>query len=362
MCDKCIVGADEISKEDQSECQTIDVHIGVFFEGSGLNMVREYINSKSFSGDNPSDNGRNESLDGKYARQVKDLMKTQSILLAKRSLCTPEERERMETIDVELKENNDSMQNCNAYPHISPQMLCEIESEKGRDVGFTNVSLLYSLFTGEKLEGNNIIRRIYIEGAGTSDISVKGEIANIMGYRMSELSGMLGFGLGKGNTGVVALVSKAAMKVTEVVESLLREYRTDSDVVNFHFYLFGFSRGAACSRLFCHLLTRSIESTLKCEKEFGNYSAESLMKVNRKRWFLKEERLDFLEDYKSRNKITVEFVGLYDTVSSIGLLKKKGEFMEETAMSGLVEWHYNNVYDYGLAVDTDIKKVNPHCS
>jgi len=97
----------------------------------------------------------------------------------------------------------------NTAEDITPQMLCDIEQEKGRSNGFTNVSMMFTLFTGENLPEGERYAKIYIEGAGTTDDT---PVVNV-GYNPS------GFGLGRGTTGVTALVSKAAMKVNEYVSS-----------------------------------------------------------------------------------------------------------------------------------------------
>jgi len=322
---RSVIGGEKISKEEPKDRNIVrDVRIGVFFEGSGLNMANEvFYNTTSL----------------KLFRGKKRVL--------------PD--------------------NVNSVEDITPGMLCGIEQEEGRSEGFTNVSMMFTLFNGEQFE-EVPYKKIYIEGAGTTDDS---DVKYSVG----------GFASGDGKTGVTALVSKAVRNVTEYVCSLSD---ANSKETCLHFYIFGFSRGATCSRLFCHLLTRDKGSTLRCEEQFSKYGARNLVKGG---------RLEFLEEYKCNSKITVDFLGLYDTVASIGFLKRKdgstavdalgvaggllagglggalvggasgaliggsfGALAGGVAAEVLPEWHYDNVEKYGLYIDRKVKSVCHLCA
>lgn len=215
--------------------------------------------------------------------------------------------------------------------------------------GFSNIAILYSAYNPTPHETESKKYNIYIEGSGATDISEKEFLVPELLEKMN--TNGLGFGLGK--TGVVALVSKAVYYVNNYIESIKSTFNK-SDKVNIHFNVFGFSRGAACSRLFSYLVTRGVgESLGKREKEFADFYAKNLyFKLDEK----KDAKLHFLED-PNYNK-TVDFLGIYDTVVSIGFLLQKDGFVHRLAsgykITGLhadnyiANWHCNNVSEYGM--------------
>lgn len=157
-----------------------------------------------------------------------------------------------------------------------------------------------------------IVYKIYVEGSGANDMKEAWTGFSARG---------LGFGVSK--TGVVALVSKAV----SAVDSRLSFFKTCKKV-NLHFDVFGFSRGAACARLFSYLIKRGKTDILDREIEFAKYYCKHLYKeieVGSK----KMKKLCFLDDYsykssgnESKTK-EVCFLGIFDTVVSIGMLRRK---------------------------------------
>jgi len=263
-----IVGADTPQKEEPLLKQWVsDVHIGVFFDGTSNNMV-----------------------DGVY-----DGSKLPFRLSKQRK------------------------------PHfvsdITSTTLCDKEKEKGIAGGFSNVAILYTLFANKHPEGNDLFKRVYVEGAGATDSTN----SSFLKYNVN------GLAFGKGVTGVVALVSKAIKEVMKYV-SIVSDI--DPKETNLHFYVFGFSRGSACARLFCHLLTREKNCpTLNCEQDFNDKSYGIRTYVN------KDGRVEFLEEYKQNKKVTVDFLGIYDTVVSIGCLQRKdGSTTADTL--GIIQGYY----------------------
>ena len=192
--------------------------------------------------------------------------------------------------------------------------------------GYSNVAILHSQYKGVATKtldeatsrdsnGKILIYKIYVEGSGANDIN-----DNWTGWATNGL----GFGLGK--TGVVALVSKAVA----AVDARLAMFKGNTNV-EVHFDIFGFSRGSACARLFAYLVRRDKDERLvKREYEFSKYYCKNLFNN-------KEGKLDFLTEYvydgadkkceeKNRNGSKtkkVDFLGIYDTVVSIGLLRRK---------------------------------------
>jgi len=215
--------------------------------------------------------------------------------------------------------------------------------------GFSNIAVLYSLFNCGNLEteGDTTAKAIkfYIEGSGATGLS-----SNVK----SNVNG-LGFGLGL--TGVTALVSKGIRVVTDYVKGLESEI---DDSTKVHLYVFGFSRGATCARLFTHIVTRERDDSeiLKIrEKEFEDFIPK----------LMKKGRVKFLDDsIKKWKNISVEILGIYDTVASIGFLRQKDGWSDplrgpyEDMPNYINNWHYKNATQYGLYLCQDkgkLKKV-----
>lgn len=187
----------------------------------------------------------------------------------------------------------------------------DLKTDTLKDDGdYSNVAILHSVYQGlspcdrqREAENNDIyIYNIYVEGAGTGAINRDSFAQDAFNTR--------GSGFGQGATGVTALVGKAV----KMVKVRLKGF----DVTNaeVHFHISGFSRGATCARLFSHLIVRKNGDPLPCENEFSEY-------------FEKDRFLHFLDNLPLKSK-TVDFLGIFDTVSSIGLN------------------YDNNVTDYGL--------------
>lgn len=172
---------------------------------------------------------------------------------------------------------------------------------------YSNVAILYSLAKDFNLtlEENSedltsIGYTLYVEGSGANPVSGGNPI---------------GAGFGVGKTGVVALVSKAIRFVYDfLISNIPLNLR---GTVNIHFANFGFSRGSTCARLFTQLLVREEEDKLPREKEFKQYIGDRSTLYNSE-----EERVCFLDEFNSK-RITVDFLGIYDTVSSIGFLQRE---------------------------------------
>lgn len=199
--------------------------------------------------------------------------------------------------------------------------------------GYSNIAILHSFYQSmsqeqfDKCKANADVwvYNIYVEGAGTD-------------YDQSWFSNMSGKATGKGNAGVSHLVCKAVAMVRERLKAVKAVDRPKTEV---HFDVFGFSRGAACARLFSYLALRtSRKQRLNCEGEFENTLAKNYYKP--KEIFL--HFLDFLGGKDKLKQVTVDFLGLFDTVSSIGGLS--------------TDSYANNVSDYGLNSPTLDKVLN----
>ncbi len=306
---------DNVPKYCNEDNITYKIYFGVFFDGTSNNAIqakdaRRFRKKHSkFIGDTKFGNQRHtyevECLDQKDAKDI-DKQKDHEY--------TPKE-------DNCKKEDN-----------------CE-------KIGYSNISILHSKYTGginkKEIDDSNskiknIVYKIYVEGAGANDI--KGFINGLPAVG-------LGFGLGK--TGVVALVSKAIAAVHNQVNKF-----KDKKNIELHFDIFGFSRGAACARLFAYIVRRNQNDdkfeSLYRESEFAKYYCKEIFK---------EGKLGFLDDFKydqspDKGKKTIDFLGIYDTVASIGILRRKKKDGESNDFFNLGENSINPLR-IGFALNRD---------
>lgn len=186
------------------------------------------------------------------------------------------------------------------------------QKEGGKDdPKYSNVAILHSLYQAlsEEESGKDRdtcavkIYDIYIEGAGTdADYDWDGSVS------------------GEG----LSVVSKPVCKAVSMVRTRLDGYRGKEEDIELHFDVFGFGRGAACARLFSYLVVRDGNGILPCEGEFEDSIVSS---------YCESGTLHFLDklDFKS---ISVDFLGIFDTVSSVGAVSESS--------------YKDNVTEYGL--------------
>ncbi len=217
------------------------------------------------------------------------------------------------------------------------------EGQLNGSKGYSNIAILHSIYNGvnkDDYKGEYDIRifNIYVEGAGTNaehyepDTSVgirKNAPKFIKDKTIEKVTTWKGGVSGRGYSGVVNLVSKAV----EMVSLRLDDMHYEDNETEIHFDVFGFSRGATCARLFSFLIARKDDSgagELPCEKDFSN----SYISAKR----IKNNKLVFIDELVNKNikvgNITVDFLGIFDTVSSIGGIR--------------TESYENNTIDFGL--------------
>lgn len=343
-------GSKEPQKGEASLIQKIkDVHIAVFFDGTNNNAVQKaYYNDSLLNQIRKEKKGKkNPFKDSSTFKKVSELKAEISRLETYRNLLLYDNNMHgvdlsiLDDIDADINEKRKQLEEINVHPEFNVEDLAmDVEH-----FGYSNVALLYSLFDKETYNVPSIKKHFYIEGSGANDIGSEIKM-NING---------LGFGLGE--TGVTALVSKAVINVTRFIDSIKSTFDENTKL---KFYVFGFSRGSTCARLFTYLLTREKTEILsKREKEFSSFCSDPLFKNG---------RLNFLEDYKEKKgRVKVEFLGIYDTVASIGFLKQKDGYHDPLrAPYGAKpnykdNWHYRNVTEYGLFICKDKKKLANVC-
>lgn len=153
--------------------------------------------------------------------------------------------------------------------------------QKHQDVGSynnakSNVALLEANIL-EESEGFDHVVSIYTEGAGTEDY---------------EKDRMRGYAMGTGPTGITSKVEKGVGEAIEHIERKLSSQSGQFIIKEIAIDLVGFSRGAAAARYCIHYVMDSSQETL-AEK-------------------LEAKELDV-------DTVDINFVGLFDTVSSHGL-------------------------------------------
>lgn len=296
-----VVGAEEFRKQEKKENEDIGcykIYFGVFFDGTSNNMIQGSMARKIRSNHaSRGCSGMDKILKHGWIKDGRHKYENEML-----------EKEEEEQIENTIKKGSFK----EGYTNY-----------RGKDGGFSNIAILYSKYKGKKESDDTtdtkiIVYKIYVEGSGANDIKQ---------WNTGWAAKGLGFGVAK--TGVVALVSKAISAVLNQLEFIGDKYEGK---VELHFDVFGFSRGAACARLFAHMVRRDNNDILTREYEFSKYYC--------KKWFEKgkegKNRLSFLDKYeyvpnldcsndkKTGNKTkVVDFLGIFDTVVSIGMLRRK---------------------------------------
>lgn len=229
-----------------------------------------------------------------------------------------------------------------------------------KNLNISNPAILSSLFISREnnmsKESNDKYLHVYIEGSGANGFQAQNQLLDFA------INGkpVKGLGFGLGSTGVVAKVSKAIKYIGERIR--LEEKNPNTIIDYIHFYVFGFSRGSTCSRLLSYIIARSANDDktesiglLDKEKEFDKYLS---------RRYFKKGKVCFLEAYKG--KMSVDFLGIYDTVSAIGFLKEEDDKVNKLRTAFLYSpdfwdnFHRENVKAYGLFSPT-LPKVLSTC-
>ncbi len=291
------------SKKDETANVEIELHVGVFFDGTNNNA------------------NTNEFL---------DWFKFTSVV-----------------------EKNHALKNTIQFGDVSKEKQFEKAPTKYRKN--SNPAILSSLFYAKASNEKNQSEtkkflHIYIEGSGANGFQADNSVVDFI------INGkaVKGLGFGVGPTGVVAKVCKAIKYIGQRVEKEAgKAFVTIKDI---HFYVFGFSRGSTSARLFSYIVARNAGDNVgklkkaegglikrNAEKEFDKYLT--------KKYFKKGE-VKFLSEYKG--KMTVDFLGIYDTVSAIGFLQEENgdvNFLRNFFLTDKDFWdnfHRENVDCYGL--------------
>lgn len=192
----------------------------------------------------------------------------------------PEEKEEeKEKIRVRISMFFDGTQNnrINTEHRLSDDATYQKNQNKKKNNSYendlSNVAIMEKFITDS--DGYDNTLSCYIEGAGTMD---------------DEKDKLIGYALGMGKSGVIAKVKKG---IDEAFKKITGAVKSDFIIEELTLDVFGFSRGAAGARYFIYQALDFGETPLK-------------QPLNDDGWEVK--------------KVKVEFVGLYDTVSSHGIV------------------------------------------
>ncbi|MFL9814207.1 DUF2235 domain-containing protein [Stutzerimonas sp. VN223-3] len=171
------------------------------------------------------------------------------------------------------------VQRCEAH-HIDP------DSSYGNDV--SNIWRLYDLYrddSGQPLaEGaNQAALRAYVTGIGTTT-----------GETDTPFPGLM---LGRGDTGVLAKVNEGFSLISQALDTF-QQANPGSVIGALEMDIFGFSRGAAAARHFANQVLQRTQGPLGALHRQGRLASGP--------------RFDWRRD------VTINFIGLFDTVAAIG--------------------------------------------
>ncbi len=148
--------------------------------------------------------------------------------------------------------------------------------------------------SGEQLQ---FFQRLYVEGIGTSS---------------GQADSLMGAGVGRGASGVSAKVEDAFQKITVII-SQFAKINPDTKIVNLTFDTFGFSRGAAAARHFANEVALGHQGPLGQTIKIAHRTFHET----------------FSGDYQ--RDIEMGFIGLFDTVASVGGVENLGYIRSQKA-------------------------------
>lgn len=291
------VGAGPVDKP-VNENEPVKIYFGIFFDGTNNHrlqvmigkMYREKHGFTNTLSDDEKEIIKDFTLDVDYV-QDNDKIEEKRQYLEKK-------RENLEKIlkktnnpklknDIEKAIKGVDIEHSFSSLKISLKNLDELfqydwQKGKQQDVqvnDFSNIALLepfYQAKEKDKLGKNEYAYRIYVTGSGTNRDITKGEDTR-------------GLAFGQGETGVLQKVLDAFNAIRSKL-SLIK----NANSITLNFDVFGFSRGATEARNFCYVLYKN--------KDKKNLSAIF--------------NNDKVSEYK------VPFLGIYDTVASVGVQEK----------------------------------------
>lgn len=399
----------------QTQEQEINLYIGVFFDGTGANKFQMMLGKKRRIDEMFK---KYEKFKVEYKRQFGndhapydfkngyEMLDKGREYLEKLNIFTISELDKLyfgyssKHVEARIMENCSTQSNGNllggvaSMPNKSDfrtttilnKVATELYEEKKEDEGhyassvygtpaedetYTNVAILESCYKGVN-NGNDYYIPFYVEGVG-SDMQFMSSIPHKGGHVLD------GFAKGVGHTGVLAKVTK----MFKMINRKLNDLRKDNLPFNLYFDVFGFSRGATEARIFTYIVTDCCDDCSKIEKMCGFEKPFCGMSIKEKK---------------------VRFLGIFDTVSSIGAIRNLSSSLnvgigtiipvlfktidffslnppctyscqqmspprepvdddaKDSHVWALSKYHDQNVYDYGLYATKKVESVFHICA
>lgn len=284
------IGGKDIEKESMLQEKTVvDIYIGIFFDGTNNNKVQAAIGRRF----------RQESKVNAKGFAYVDQQSQEQLLQDDRKRYAISSKSKDEAENREVAEILDDK--------VSDEVYGKYRNSNSQNVSYTNVAILESFYKTDATHYS-----LYVEGSG-SDMDFDSTGADF-----------IGLALGAGDNGVVAKVGKAL----DFISNFILSSKPNGQKYRLHFDVFGFSRGATAARIFNYIVYSD-----KIAQKSGN---EELKKNSDS--FVKK-----LQPEKDIESKEVEFLGIFDTVGSVGVV------------------HSDNVAQYGLWATDMCRRVVHLC-
>ena len=212
-----LTGANTVLTKEKDEFQGIeDIYIGVFFDGTNNNMNR--VSSDDVQKFKKSKKNKNRFI---IFKSLFNAITSDANDQSLRSKLDSEKKKQIrENYDRELELNQVVASDENYKLNLKVNGENTYQGEK-----YSNIAFLTSLYNGKSGSGHFKVLNVYMEGAGATAFTDNGDKINT------------GLALGSGITGVVAIVSRAMIFITNYLDSLSFS-KEEKDRLKLHFEVF----------------------------------------------------------------------------------------------------------------------------
>lgn len=345
------VNANAQSKSSLSETQSqeITVNFGLFFDGTNNNraqvmMGRLYREREAYK--SMSEDGR---ISIRNFMKYKRLNDDNNEILSGMTLdkINRKEKRKIEESYNKAEAKREVLEQRSKWKGGMPRGFMQ-------KVGFTNVALLERYYHPNDYGKKTYVFKIYISGSGTH--------ANV-----SKGIDITGLSTGQGSAGVVQKVLDALDEISNKVKKI--DANNNIKHVHYVFYVFGFSRGSTEARLFIDLCSVRKDRSSFLRNKIKKYN-KKLNKHNKKS-IRNGDKLSFPKEIDGDSLF---YLGLFDTVSSVGVIRESKwacfpvkEIVKgiEGAAKTASKYHDENVENLGLdtlVTNDRVKKVIHICA
>lgn len=187
----------------------------------------------------------------------------------------------------------------------------KIDSDSSYWNPYSNVALLFDLYQVKPLfrddtdNKTKIVLKQYVQGIGTLN---------------DKEDDIIGTALGEGTRGIIGKVADGCSELSNQISDVFNSNK-NTEIGSITFDVFGFSRGAASARHFCNEIrgVNSIEKTKGGDIIFNLGVLGDFFKKNN----IQNELTQYDFEKLNKEKVTIRFLGLFDTVVSQMIIKNK---------------------------------------